>query len=177
MAELDAESQRLLSAASLGGLALDLDLIAALAELPRSGVEQKLAAAERHHLIQFDGERYVFAAPLIAEVVRAECLTAGQRKTLRQRAIAALASRVELDARVLRAELMAAAEPGAAAFEEAVAVARASMAAGSSRTARRALAAAERAAGRDLEARRPLIDALRTQTDAPHPQPHLPDGG
>src|SRR6266566_349111 len=169
VADLDAESQRLLSAASLGGLALDLDLIAALAELPRSGVELKLAAAERHHLIQFDGERYVFAAPLIAEVVRAECLTAGQRKTLRQRAIAALASRVELDARVLRVELMAAAEPGAAAFEEAVAVARAGMAAGSSRTARRALAAAERAAGRDLESRRPLIDALRAQADAPHP--------
>jgi hypothetical protein len=165
LADLDEESRRVLSAASIGGLALDLDLVATLTELPRAGVEESLAGPERRHLVVFDGERYAFVAPLIAEVVRSECLTPGQRKRLRLHAIAALGSRADLDARALRAELLAAADPGPTAVEEAVAVARAALAAGSSRTARRALAAAERAAGPELEAQRPLLDTLRTQVD------------
>jgi hypothetical protein len=167
IAELEPESRRVLSAASIGAVALDLDLVTALTELPRVRVEECLAASERCHLVAFNGERYAFVAPLVAEVVRSECLTPGQRTSLRRRAIAVLASRHDLEALVLRAELMAAAEPGTAAFEEGVAVARAALAAGATRTARRALAAAERAAGPAVEAQRPLLDALRAQLVAP----------
>jgi len=163
IAELDQESRRVLSAASIGTLALDLDLVTALTELPRVRVEECLAASERRDLVAFNGERYAFVAPLVAEVVRNECLTPGQRTSLRRKAIALLASRPDLEALVLRAELMAAADPGTAAVEAGVAVARAALAAGATRTARRALAAAERAAGPTLEAQRPVLDALRAQ--------------
>ena len=155
----------MLSAASIGALALDLDLLTTLTDLPRPRVEECLAAPERLDLVAFNGERYTFVAPLVAEVVRHECLTRGERTSLRRRAIAVLASRQDLEALVLRAELMAVAEPGAAAFEEGVAVARAALAAGTTRTARRALAAAERAAGGAVEAHRPVLDELRAQVE------------
>jgi len=58
-----------------------------------------------------------------------------------------LASRADLESRVLRAELMARVEPGAAAFAEAAAVALDALAASAPRTASRALAAAERSSG------------------------------
>jgi len=161
VAELDQESRRVLSVASIGGLALDLDLIATLAEVPVQGIEDRLAAAERRHLIVFDGERYAFTAPLIGEVVRGECLTSGQRKSLRQRAIAVLAARTDLEARVLRAELWAAVDPGAGALEGALEVAEAAIEAGSLRTARRALRAAEAAGGG------PRVDVLRGRLDQP----------
>lgn len=167
IAELEAEGRRVLSAASIGTLALDLELVTTLTELSRARVEECLAASERRDFVAFNGERYAFVAPLVADVVRSECLTAGQRTTLRRRAIALLASRQDLEARVLRAELMAHVDPGSASFEEGVAVARAALAAGATRTARRALAAAERAAGREIEAHRSLVDALRAQLAPP----------
>jgi predicted ATPase len=167
IAELEPESRRVLSAASIGSLALDLDLVTTLTELPRARVEECLAAPERHHLVAFNGERYAFVAPLVAEVVRNECLTRGQRTSLRRRAIEALASRDDLEALVLRAELMAAADPGTAAFDAGVTVARAALSAGAMRTARRALVAAERAAGSGVEAQRPVLDVLRAQLVPP----------
>jgi DNA-binding SARP family transcriptional activator len=163
VAELDAESLRVLSRASIGALALDLDLIATLADLPRNQIEEALPALERRQLIAFDGQRYAFTAPLIADVVRGECLTPGQRKALRQRAIATLGSRDDLESRVLRAELLAKTEPGVPSFDEAIAVARQALAAGTSRTARRALAAAERSAGQESGPERSLISQLKAQ--------------
>ncbi len=163
VAELDPESRRVLAAASIGGLALDLDLVSALAELPRAAVEDRLAGAERGHLVAFDGQRYGFTASLVADVVRAECLTPGQRRGLRQRAIAALSPRQDIESRVMRVELMAAVEPGPATFQEAVLVAQAARAAGSDRTLHRALAAAERGAGPDLESHRQVLEDLRKQ--------------
>jgi DNA-binding SARP family transcriptional activator len=148
LTDLDAEHQRVLTAASIGGLGLDLDLIAALTELPRARVEDALPKLERLHLVLFDGERYAFAAPLIAEVVRETCLTGGQRRTLRTRAVAALTGREDLESRVLRVDLRAQVEPGREAFEEAELVERAAIEAGSARSARRARAAAELALGR-----------------------------
>src|SRR4029078_1645443 len=112
-------SRGVLAVASVLGLALDPDLIAELASRPRSTIEALLPAMERTNLLAFDGERYAFAAPLIAQVVRAEFLTPGQQRTLRQRAVALLASRGDLESRVIRAELMARVEPGSAAFAEA----------------------------------------------------------
>jgi DNA-binding SARP family transcriptional activator len=163
VAELDQESRRVLAAASIGALALDLDLLATLTDLPRAQVEDQLAAAERRHLVAFDEHRYGFTAPLIAEVVRAECLTPGQRRSLRQRAIEVLSARHDIESRVLRAELMAAVQPGPAAFEEAIAVTEAAISTKSTRTAHRAWAAAERAAAPALESLRPRLESLRAQ--------------
>jgi hypothetical protein len=99
---------------------------------------------ERAGLATFDGFRYTFAAPLIAEVVRRECLTPGQRSTLLRRSAEALATRDDMDARVLRVEMLAEGAPGREVLELAVAAAEDALAAGAARSARRALTAAER---------------------------------
>jgi hypothetical protein len=57
-----------------------------------------------------------------------------------------LVGREDLESRVLRVELQAKADPGEEAVQEALEVGEAALAAGSERTARRALAAAERMA-------------------------------
>jgi len=143
--ELDDECRAILSAASIGGVSLDLDLIAVLTQLSRERIEERLATLERRQLIAFDGRRYAFVAPLIADAVRAECLTAGQRQAFRRRAAAALKERTDLESQVLRVELLARTEPGPATMEEGLAVMRAAEAAGSARTAQRAMVAVERA--------------------------------
>ena len=144
VAELDEASRQVLRAASVGALAVDPDLVAALTGLARERVEDLLAVLERHRLLALDGERYVFAAPLIAEVVRGEGLAAGERRALQTRAVAALASRHDLESRLLRAELMARIGSTGVAFAEAMATAQAALAESAPRAARRALAAAER---------------------------------
>ena len=144
VAELDQTSLQVLRAASIGALAVDPELIASLTGLTSDGVEQALIVLERHGLLAFDGERYRFTAPLIAEVVRGERLLPGERRALRARAAAALASRQDLESRLLRAELLARTGPAGVAFAEAVAAAQAALAEAAPRAARRALAAAER---------------------------------
>lgn len=159
---LSKESQKILEAASLCGLALDLDLLATLTELPRAQVDDHVTQAERRHLVRWDGERYAFAAPLIAEVVRNESLTPGQRTTLTRRAITALSTRTDFDARVLIAELKARAHPGPDSFDEAAGLTREAIEGAGARTARRALAAAQRAAGKAPTAgQRETIHALQ----------------
>lgn len=162
VSELEEPQRRLLCAASIAGQAVDIDLVANTADLSPGDVEALLPDLERRHFFRFDGERYAFVAPLLAEVVRGQCLTRGERRTLRRRAIAALESHSDLESRTLRAELRAAVEPGPAAFAEAAAVARDALAAGSVRTARRALAAAGRAAGEDA-ATRSAVEQLRNE--------------
>lgn len=141
--ELSADEQAILGAASVTGQALDLDVVSFLADRPRADVERALPAFERSALVAFDGQRYVFAA-LVAEVVRAECLLRGERRRLERRAVEALAGRTDLESRVLRAELLARTDPGAEAFEVALAVTRDALEVGAVRVARRAFAAAER---------------------------------
>ncbi len=160
--ELDAETVHVLRVASIGGTALDVPLIATLAELPVERVEEHLDRLEQRRFLTFDGTRYSFAAALIAQVVSQECVPPGQRRRLRRRAAAELSGRSDLEARVLRAELLAKVDPGGAACREALAVAEFALQAGSVRTTRRALFAAEQAAGDD-EAARVVIDGLRAQ--------------
>jgi hypothetical protein len=145
LSELGDDEKLVLSVASVGADAIDLDLVGALAERPRAAVERALAVLERRHFVAFDGSRYAFAAPLVADVVRAECLTKGERRRLAERALVALEGRDDLDAQVLRVELMARVRPGAATRDAALAVAQAADGVGAQRSARRALAAAERA--------------------------------
>ncbi len=131
--------------ASALDLGVDVDLVATLLGRPEPDVEAELATLERKHFLTFDGDRYAFAAPLIAQVMRGELITAGERRRLRRRAIEILSPREELEARLLCAQLRAEAEPGPEAAEAAAEVARAAHVAGAERAARRAIAAAERA--------------------------------
>lgn len=159
--ELDPETLHVLRAASIGGTALDIALIAALTELPVERVERHLDRLEQRRFVTYDGTRYAFSAALVAQVVRQECVPAGQRQRMRRKAVDVLAARDDLESRVLRAELLGRLEPGPAAWAHAVAVAEDALRAGSSRTARRALFAAQQAApGADAAARRKL-EALR----------------
>jgi DNA-binding SARP family transcriptional activator len=161
LGQLDAETRGVLGAASVGDAALDLDLIGALTGLSRAVLDDHLAILERQRFLRFDNGRYLFAAPLIEQVVRAEGLTPGQVGGIRARAIAALGPRQDLESRALRAELLARTTPGLHTFEEAVAVARAALAAQSVRIARRALLAAERAIEAEPAFDRRELDALR----------------
>jgi DNA-binding SARP family transcriptional activator len=163
LAQLDRESKTVLDAASVGGPALDAELIGALTGLTGAVLDERLALLERQRFLVFDNGRYLFAAPLIEQVVRGEALTPGQVSGLRARAIEALGPRQDLESRALRVELLAGAAPGIPAFEEAVAVARAAVAARSERFVRRALQAAERAVASEPAVDRSELDRLRAQ--------------
>ena len=162
VAELDAESQAVLKAASITGVALDLPLIATLAESPLERVEEVLDILEQRRLVVYDGTRYTFSAALIPQVIRGECITSGQRRRLRKRAIEELEARDDLESRVLLAELRAKVEPDDAAFGDAVEIARTAHDDGSLRTAQRALAAAARMAAKGDPARQEVVEELRT---------------
>lgn len=143
--QLDADVRRVAATASVLAIGLDPELIAQLLDRSRAWVEERLFHLERASLITFDGVRYAFAASLIAQVVRSEFLTPGQRRAVKSDAIAALASRSDIESRVLRAELLAEIAPNRESFREAAAAARDALKDGATRTARRAIVAAERA--------------------------------
>lgn len=155
--ELSADEVTILRAASVCGQALDLELVAHVADRAPADVKRALPAFERRQMIQFDGTRYTFAAPLIAQVVRTECLTRGERRGLEQRASDVLAQRTDLESRALRAELLAHAAPDQAAYDLALAVGSEALADGAPRLARRAVAAA------DLVARAAQLDRTKLE--------------
>jgi len=158
--ELTADELAILRAASVCGQALDLALVAQVAGRAPADVERALPAFERRHLVQFDGRRYTFAAPLIAEVVKAECMTRGERRGLERRASEALAGKTDLESRALRAELLAHAAPDQEAYDLAVMVGREALAAGARRLAQRAIGAADRIS-RTAQLERSKLDELR----------------
>ena len=161
VSELDDNSKQVLKVASVGGVAVDVDLVAALAELSLDQVEQSLDALERHRFLRYDGVRYAFSAQLVAQVIRGELLTRGQRHRLRSRAVDVLAERVDLNSQLLRAELLSALGPSDEAFTQAIAAAKAAIAAGADRAARRALATAEQLVAEGSEARRSELDEVK----------------
>ena len=163
VAQLDSEIQQIIATASVLGPWFDLELITHLTAQSREAVDRKLPPLERANLVTFDGERYVFGAPLIAQAIRHEFLTRGQRSSIQREAIAALASRVDLESRVLRAELMAEVDAGTESFREATAAARLALAGGAARTAGRALVAAERALGALGEEQRRELASVRSE--------------
>ena len=165
LAELDEESQNVLKAASVAGVALDVPLVAALAELQVGRVEEVLDGLEQRRLVVHDGTRYAFPAALIPQVIRSEGLTRGQRQRLRNRAVQELAGRTDLEGRVLRVELSAKVGGGEAVFDDALEVARAALESGSARTARRALFAAERMAEEMDPQRQDALDAARRELE------------
>ncbi|MFQ5551828.1 MAG: hypothetical protein ACE5FJ_11395, partial [Gemmatimonadales bacterium] len=143
--DLESNARSVLCAASIGGQVLDIDLIASITGLDEAVVERGAEHLERHHFVDFDGDRYVFSAPVMADVVSHECMTRGEKRRLTKEAIVALNGRSDLDSVVLRAELRAAVDPGREAVEDAIEVARQGIELGSPRAAKRALAAAQRA--------------------------------
>ena len=161
ISDLDNRSLKVLRAASIGGIALDLPLIELLTEVTDTELNDALDTLERHRFLVFDGVRYAFAAPLFAQVIRGECLTHGQRQRLRKAAIRALSGRSELESRVLRVELMAKAGLDGDAFAEAVTVAQFALDLGANRTARRAVFAAERAARDPDDEKRSTLEKLQ----------------
>ena len=146
LVEVDEAARQVLAAAALGGPAFDLDLIAAVTETSPAKLETALAAAERRHLAQFDGQRYVFPADVIRKVIRAECLTPGQRSSLSRRIADLLASRTDPESQVLRVELLARTNAGRETQELALELEGKCRSAGLERLAQRAARAAERAA-------------------------------
>jgi len=160
--ELSAPELAILCAASVCGQAIDVGLVAQVAGRQIDEVERTLPVFERRHLMQFDGRRYTFAAPLMAEVVRTECLTRGERRRLEQLGSEALAPRTDLASRVLRAELLAHAAPDQAAYDLALAVGWEAVDGGARRMAQRAVAAAERVS-RTAQLDRTKLDELRVR--------------
>jgi DNA-binding SARP family transcriptional activator len=164
VSSLDPQDLQLLRAASVAGPGIDAEVLTRCSELSADEVQAALDRLERVGLVVYDGRRYAFAAPLIAEVVSHECLTSGQRRKLRLLTAEALSSRSEMDARVLRLELLAHSETGETVFADALRTADEALRAGAVRSARRALAAAERAGGAH-PAGRPSLEDLRRRIE------------
>jgi len=163
---LDPIDLQLLRAASVGG-ALDLDALGQTSGLAPEALENGLARLERAGFLGFDGHRYALTAPLMGEVVRRECLTPGQRTALRQRAAQALANRTDMEARVLRVELLTELQPDDAILSDALSAADEALNAGAPRGAHRALAAADRILARGVGVgQRDRVAALRHRLDA-----------
>ena len=162
VAELQAEERAVLCAASVCGQALDPGLLVAVTGMTAAAVEQTLPALERHQLIQFDGRRYTFVAPLVPQVVRAECMTRGARHALEQNAADALRPRTDLESRALRAELLADVRSDEAAFTLALEVGMEAVRGGARRLAQRAVAIAD-SVSRRAQLDRQGLDELRAQ--------------
>lgn len=160
--ELKPDEQTVLCVASVCGQVLEPELVATVAERPVAEIDRALLTFERRHLVLFDGKRYAFTAPLIAEVVKTYCLTRGERRALEGRAVEALAVRADLESRALRAELLAHVSPGREAYDLALSAARAAIQDGARRTAQRLLSAAETAAG-EAKLERAPIEELRAR--------------
>jgi DNA-binding SARP family transcriptional activator len=164
VARLDEDSTAVLRAASIAGDVLDPAVLTEVSGLLPTRVEAALDRLERERFVVFDGGRYRFTGRLIAAVIESECMQAGGRRRLRERYIAALAPRDDIDSQLFRASLLAS-EQAPEAFEVAVRVAERALALGAQRTASSAIRTAERAAGADAE-RLSMLQALRRRASA-----------
>ena len=158
-ARLDEDSTAVLRAACVAGEMVDPSLIAEVSGLPATRVEAALDRLERDRFLVFDDGRYCFIGRLLPAVIERECIQAGGRRRLRERYVAALAPRDDIDSQLLRARLLAA-ERAPEAFEAARRVAERALELGAQRTAATAVRTAERAAGADPE-RLAVLEALR----------------
>jgi len=148
VARLDEDTLAVLRAASVAGDVLDPTLITEVLELPRARIDAALDRLEQERFVVFGGDRYAFNGQLVRAVVESECIQAGGRRRLRERHIAALATRDDIDSELLRARLLVT-ERRPDGFEAARSAAERAAALGAKRTAAAALRLAERAAGDD----------------------------
>jgi DNA-binding SARP family transcriptional activator len=174
LARMDAladPTKDLLQVASVGSLAIDVEMIAQLVEASVEDVELRLEELERHGFVRFQDERYVFVAPLLKKAVEESCLTPGRHQRICRKAIELLETRSDPSSALLRLELLAKTADAAHAFDEALGLARTAMANGAFGTARRALAAAELAAGDDRDRAAAVVEARSELTHKPPPVP------
>jgi len=160
-ARLDEDTLAVLRAASVGGEVLDSALIGEVLELPAARIDAALDQLERERFVVFDRDRYSFNGQLVRAVIESECIQAGGRRRLRERLIAALARRDDVDSQLRRARLLVA-ERHPDGFDTARSVAEAATTVGAKRTAAAALRLAERAAGDDA-ARLASLESVRQQ--------------
>ena len=106
VARLDEDSTAVLRAASIAGEVLDALVLTEVSGLLPSRVDAALDRLERERFVVFDGGRYRFTGRLISAVIESECMQAGGRRRLRERYIAALASRDDINSQLLRAGLL-----------------------------------------------------------------------
>jgi len=166
VARLDEDSIAVLRAASIAGDVPDPLLLTEVSGLLGTRVDAALDRLERERFVVFDGGRYHFTGRLISAVIESECMQAGGRRRLRERYIAALASRDDIDSQLLRAGLLAA-ERAPEAFEAAVRVGERALALGAQRTASSAIRTAERAAGAGADAERlGRLEGMRRRASA-----------
>jgi len=166
VARLDEDSTAVLRAASIAGDVLDPILLTEVSSLPATRVDTALDRLERERFVVFVDGRYRFNGRLLPSVIESECIQAGGRRRLRERYVAALASREDIDSQLLRARLLAV-ERAPEAFEAAVRVAERALALGAQRTASSAIRTAERAAGAGADAERlGLLEVLRRRASA-----------
>jgi DNA-binding SARP family transcriptional activator len=163
VARLDEDGTAVLRAASVAAEVLDVPLIAEVTGLPGGRVDAALDRLERDRFVVFDGERYAFNGRLLPAVIETECMQAGGRRRLRERYIAALGARDDIDSQLLCARLLVA-ERHAEAFDTAKRVTERALALGAKRTAVAALRIAERAAGADLD-RIALLEPLQQRAE------------
>lgn len=164
VARLDEDALAVLRAASVGGEVLDAALITEVLDLPQGRIEAALDRLERERLVVFSGGRYAFNGQLVRAVVESECIQPGGRRRLRERQIAALAARDDLEAQLLRARLLVI-ERHPDGFGAARAAAERALGIGARRAATGALHLAERAAEGSTE-RLVELEGLRQQIQA-----------
>jgi hypothetical protein len=171
-AKLDEDTIAVLRAASVGGDVLDPALITEVLGLAGARVEAALDRLERERFVTFDEGRYIFTSRLLPAVVESECIQPGGRRRVRERFIAALAAREDIDSQLLRVRLLVA-ERHPDAFDAARRLAERALALGAGRTASVALRIAERTAGADPQrlallepARQGVGDSQRAQQRA-----------
>jgi len=150
-----------LRAASVAGDVLDPTLITEVLELPPARIDAALDRLEQERFAVFGGDRYAFNGQLVRAVVESECIQAGGRRRLRERCIAALAKREDIDSQLLRARLLVV-ERHPDGFDAARRVAERAATVGAKRTATAALRLAERGAGDDA-ARLAWLERFREQ--------------
>ena len=161
VAYLDADAAAALRAASICGVALDIELIQHLTGLTCERIDAAGDQLERHGFVVFTGERYLFKGQLLPSVIRAECVRRGEQHRLREKAVMFLESREDVESQALRVDLLAADSKREAAFDAAVHVIEAALVAGAERTVRRTLVTAEAAAASDEVTKRSVIESFK----------------
>ncbi|MCU0620087.1 MAG: AAA family ATPase [Gemmatimonadales bacterium] len=147
-----------LGAAAVAGADVDEATVAGMAGLALAEVEAALVRLERARLLDFDGRRFRFAAPLLATLARHICLTSAERRQVARRGLEAMPPDVDAAATLRRCELQLAARDAVGAARSALSLLQAGAGAELPRNARLAV---ERAA--DALRSTDESDAVRTE--------------
>jgi DNA-binding SARP family transcriptional activator len=142
LSNLDKPGIEVMRAASIGTPTIDVALTAHLTGYGEDKVLDQLDQLEQHHFVSYRDPRYVFRAPLVQEVVRDECITAGRRRRMRTHAIEFLKARPDISSKVLRLELLMKIDPTSSNAQCAMDLAEEALAEHQVSLARRAVSAA-----------------------------------